>query len=71
MPGAQADYKIVYDQTRTALWFHQSTVSHSEWTFGSAHSGAQTVPDGWACDPTTGKATDCSALPLVTDSYQP
>lgn len=69
-PAAQADYKIVYDQTRTAPWFHQSTVSHSEWTFGSAHSGAQTVPAGWACDPVTGKATDCSALPLVTASYQ-
>ncbi len=69
-PAGPADYKIVYDQTRTAPWFHQSTVSHSEWTFGSAHSGAQTVPDGWACDPTTGKATDCSALPLVTASYQ-
>ncbi|MFC0434612.1 hypothetical protein [Kutzneria buriramensis] len=70
VPADQADYKIVYDQTRTAAWFHQSTVSHSEWTFGSAHSGAQTVPTGWACDPTTGKATDCSALPLVTASYQ-
>ena len=68
--AGQADYKIVYDQTRTAPWFHQSTVSHSEWTFGSAHSGAQTVPAGWACDPNTGKATDCSALPLVTASYQ-
>ncbi len=69
-PAAQADYKIVYDQTRTAPWFHQSTVSHSEWTFGSAHSGAQTVPNGWLCDPITGKATDCSALPMVTASYQ-
>lgn len=69
-PAAAADYKIVYDQTRTAPWFHQSTVSHSEWTFTSAHSGKQTVPDGWVCDPNTGKATDCSALPLVTASYQ-
>jgi len=69
-PAGPADYKVVYDQTRTAPWFHQSTVSHSEWTFGSAHSGARTVPDGWACDPTTGSATDCSALPLVTASYQ-
>ena len=68
--AAQADYKIVYDQTRTAPWFHQSTVSHSEWTFGSAHSGAQSVPTGWGCDPSTGSATDCSALPLVTASYQ-
>lgn len=70
VPAAQADYKIVYDQTRTAPWFDQSTVSHSEWTFGSAHSAAQTVPDGWVCDPVTGKATDCSALPLVTAAYQ-
>lgn len=70
VPADQADYKIVYDQTRTAPWFHQSPVSHSEWTFGSAHSGAQTVPSGWVCDPNTGKATDCSALPLVTASYQ-
>ncbi|WP_211762837.1 hypothetical protein [Kutzneria sp. CA-103260] len=69
-PADPADYKIVYDQTRTAPWFHQSTVSHSEWTFGSAHSGTQTVPDGWACDPVTGKATDCSALSLVTAAYQ-
>jgi len=69
-PAAQADYKIVYDQTRTAPWFHQSTVSHSEWTFGSAHSGAQSVPNGWVCDPLTGKATDCSALPMVTAAYQ-
>jgi hypothetical protein len=70
VPADPANYKIVYDQTRTAPWFHQSTVSHSEWTFGSAHSGAQTVPTGWACDPANGKATDCSALPLVTASYQ-
>lgn len=70
VPAAAADYKIVYDQTRTAPWFHQSTVSHSEWTFASAHSGAQTVPDNWVCDQDTGKATDCSALSLVTASYQ-
>ncbi|GAA0614608.1 hypothetical protein GCM10010174_35370 [Kutzneria viridogrisea] len=69
VPAEQANYKIVYDQTRTAPWFHQSTVSHSEWTFGSAHSGSTGVPANWRCG-ADGKPDHCSALPLVTANYQ-
>lgn len=69
VPAASTGYKLVYDQTRKGSWFHQSTVSHTEWTFTSAHSGSQTVPSTWNC-PFTGSGTDCSALSLLTANYQ-
>lgn len=67
VPAAAEKYTIVYDQTRQAPWFTQSTQSHTEWTFGSAHSGSQTVPDRWVC---RGSDTACSALSLLTVNYQ-
>lgn len=56
-----ADYRVVYDQTRILPLSKLSTTSHSEWTFRSAHSGGNTVPDRWLC-----AGTDCSALSLLT-----
>jgi hypothetical protein len=64
-----ADYRVVYDQTRTTPNSTLSTGSHSEWTFRSRHSGATTVPGSWLCG-TTYTRTDCSAVPLLTFNYQ-
>jgi hypothetical protein len=67
VPAGADQYKVSYDQTRRAPWLTQATSSHTEWTFGSAHSGRQTVPGRWSC---AGTGTSCSALPLLTLSYQ-
>ena len=68
-PPQRADYRLTYDQTRIAPWFHQSTVSHTEWTFSSQHSGTQTVPDTFTCG-FFGPAANCSALSLLTAKYR-
>ena len=72
VPNGPADYKVVYDETRPQTWFRQSAVSHTEWTFSSAHSGKTTVPANWFCDATVPNTVlpNCSALPMVTASYQ-
>lgn len=64
-----ADYRIVYDQTRITPVTRLSTSSHSEWTFGSQHSGSTTVPDNWYCG-TTYTQADCSAVSLLSLDYQ-
>jgi hypothetical protein len=67
VPAGSAPYKLVYDQTRQAPWFGLSPVSHTEWTFTSAHSGTNTVPDRVVC---VGEDAACSAVPLLTLNYQ-
>ncbi len=69
VPADPATYRLVYDQTRTTTWTHQSTSSHAEWTFGSEHSDAQTVPDRWSCG-LLGSADQCSAVSLLALNYQ-
>ncbi|MEU4894848.1 hypothetical protein AB0B12_19790 [Streptomyces sp. NPDC044780] len=72
-PPKKATYTVVYDQTRTNSDFHQSLTTHTEWTFASAHSGGQTVPDDWACVSDQGEydgPDQCSALPVVVPHYQ-
>lgn len=69
VPPQRAGYRLSYDQTRTAPWFHQSTVSHTEWTFTSQHSGTQTVPATFGCG-FFGPAENCSALSLLTAKYK-
>lgn len=69
VPADQANYRLVEDMTKTVPWLHQSNTVHTEWTFGSAHSGTRTVPEDWQCPPTF-TSTDCSALPLVMANYQ-
>jgi hypothetical protein len=68
LPAGSAPYKLVYDQTRRAPWFVNSTVAHTEWTFTSAHSASNTVPDRVFCDGDAPQA--CSAVSLVTLNYQ-
>ena len=70
VPATPAGYKVVYDLARTGSWYRQSTASHTEWTFNSAHSGKQTVPPAAICDPDTKSNTDCSALPMLTAAYR-
>jgi hypothetical protein len=70
VPATPGGYKVVYDQARTGSWYHQSTASHTEWTFKSAHSGTQTVPPAAICDPDTKSNADCSALPMLTAAYR-
>jgi hypothetical protein len=67
VPAAAAPYKIVYDQTRRAPWFALSPVSHTEWTFTSAHSGTNTVPDRVFC---AGEERACSPISLLTLSHR-
>jgi hypothetical protein len=66
-PADAAPYRLVYDQTRRAPWFGLSPVSHTEWTFNSAHSGTRTIPAGAMC---FGEDDTCSALSLPTLNYQ-
>jgi hypothetical protein len=67
VPAASAPYKIVYDQTRVVPWSTLSPTSHTEWTFTSAHSATNTMPDRFLCD---GEDQACSAMPLVTLNYR-
>ncbi|WP_225918266.1 hypothetical protein [Actinocatenispora comari] len=70
VPAGRKNYRIVYDQTRKAPWTSQSTSSHSEWTFSSAHSGTTTVPtDRWGCG-ADGDTTHCSPVSLLLPHYQ-
>ncbi|GIL30745.1 hypothetical protein [Actinocatenispora comari] len=70
VPAARKNYRISYDQTRKAPWTGQSTASHSEWTFSSAHSGTTTVPtDRWGCG-ADGDTTHCSPVSLLLPHYQ-
>ncbi|WP_445516065.1 hypothetical protein [Streptomyces sp. NEAU-174] len=73
VPPGKAPYTVVYDQTRTNGEFHQSLTTHTEWTFSSGHSGAQTVPDNWTCVSEAGEydgPAECSALPVVVPHYR-
>ncbi|GAA0992625.1 hypothetical protein [Streptomyces rhizosphaericus] len=73
VPPRKAPYTVVYDQTRTNGEFHQSLTTHTEWTFSSGHSGAQTVPDNWTCVSEAGEydgPAECSALPVVVPHYR-
>ncbi|CDR04805.1 hypothetical protein [Streptomyces iranensis] len=73
VPPRTAPYRVVYDQTRTNGEFHQSLTTHTEWTFSSGHSGAQTVPDNWTCVSEAGEydgPAECSALPVVVPHYR-
>ncbi|WP_413104279.1 hypothetical protein [Streptomyces sp. Inha503] len=73
VPPRKAPYRVVYDQTRTNGEFHQSLTTHTEWTFSSGHSGAQTVPDNWTCVSEAGEydgPAECSALPVVVPHYR-
>ncbi|MCQ8190475.1 hypothetical protein [Streptomyces rugosispiralis] len=73
VPPRTAPYRAVYDQTRTNGEFHQSLTTHTEWTFASGHSGAQTVPDNWTCVSEAGEydgPAECSALPVVVPHYR-
>ena len=69
VPAARRNYRISYDQTRTAPWTTQSTSSHSEWTFSSAHSGKTTVPGRWGCGE-SGGTTHCSPVSLLLPRYK-
>ncbi|BCJ38410.1 hypothetical protein Athai_59130 [Actinocatenispora thailandica] len=70
VPAARGNYRISYDQTRKAPWTAQSTSSHSEWTFSSAHSGRTTVPtDRWGCG-SDGDPTHCSPVSLLLPHYR-
>ncbi|MGV9855468.1 hypothetical protein ACWDWU_42960 [Streptomyces sp. NPDC003442] len=73
VPPRKAPYTVVYDQTRTNGEFHQSLTTHTEWTFASGHSGAQSVPDNWTCVSEAGEydgPAECSALPVVVPHYR-
>ena len=70
VPAGRAGYQLIYDLTRGGDWFHQSSSSHTVWTFASARSGTRTVPDNWVCDYDAMANTDCSALPMLTAAYQ-
>jgi hypothetical protein len=70
-PAGDAPYRLVYDQTRQAPWFGLSPVSHTEWTFTSAHSAANTIPDGTMCFAADFEVGDaCTALSLLTLNYR-
>jgi hypothetical protein len=70
-PAAAAPYRLVYDQTRQAPWFGLSPVSHTEWTFNSAHSATQTIPAGAMCFDDAFEVGDaCTALSLLTLKYR-
>jgi len=62
-----ADYRVIYDQSRTGPWFSHSQVSHTEWSYNSAAPTRNSVPVNWTCPDGTGS---CAALPIVTTSYQ-
>ncbi|WP_413116440.1 hypothetical protein ACK1X7_40395 [Streptomyces sp. CY1] len=73
VPPKRAPYTVVYDQTRTNGDFRQSLTTHTEWSFASGHSGAQTVPDNWTCVSEAGEYDgpgECSALPVVVPHYR-
>ncbi|MEU9290753.1 S8 family serine peptidase [Streptomyces sp. NPDC048275] len=43
VPAAKASYRFVLDAQRKADWTPYSTSSHTEWSFASAHTDAQTA----------------------------
>lgn len=72
VPATAANYRLSYDQTRTAPWYTQGTRSQSEWTFGSSRPTGSSVPASWLCAPRddgSAPAGDCAVLPLLTINY--
>ena len=72
LPPEESAYTLTYDQTRKNAAFHQSLTTHTQWDFGSAHSGERTVPEPWPCVADSGQygdSTACSALPLLIPHY--
>ncbi|HEY3502690.1 MAG TPA: hypothetical protein VGN37_07900 [Actinocatenispora sp.] len=67
VPAARSSYRIAYDQTRRAPWTAQSTTSHTEWTFSSAHSSATGVPSRFVC--AGGTNENCSPVNLLLPRY--
>jgi len=62
-----ANYRVIYDQSRTGPWFSHSQITHTEWSYDSAAPTRNSVPANWTCPDGTGS---CAALPIVTASYQ-
>ncbi|MEK8174856.1 hypothetical protein NKH77_54825 [Streptomyces sp. M19] len=66
VPADKADYKLAYDQERTgSTSYHQSLVTHSEWTFSSARPESRTVPEGWSCYTADGEPGDSEGAPAA------
>jgi len=68
VPAANAGYRLLFDETRTAPWHSQSTRATTEYTFSSARPAAATAPANWFCG--DGTNTDCAPVALLNVNYR-